>query len=49
MAKGPLSLRVKTLGWLARQEEEEKNALEMFGEAYARYAQGTKRFVPYLV
>ncbi|MDH7500917.1 MAG: isoprenylcysteine carboxylmethyltransferase family protein [candidate division NC10 bacterium] len=33
--------------WLAKQEE--KHALEMFGEAYGRYAQGTKRFIPYLV
>lgn len=33
--------------WLAKQEE--KHALEMFGEVYARYAQGTKRFIPYLV
>jgi protein-S-isoprenylcysteine O-methyltransferase Ste14 len=33
--------------WLAKQEE--SHALEMFGEAYARYAEGTKRFIPYLV
>ena len=33
--------------WLARQEE--KQALEDFGEAYEQYARATKRFIPYVV
>ncbi len=33
--------------WLARQEE--RQALEEFGEAYAQYARRTKRFVPFVV
>ncbi len=33
--------------WLARQEE--RDALEAFGPAYAEYAQSTKRFAPFVV
>lgn len=33
--------------WLARQEEQQ--ALEDFGEAYAAYAERTKRFIPFVV
>ncbi len=33
--------------WLARQEE--KQALEDFGESYAAYAGRTKRFIPFVV
>jgi len=32
--------------WLAKQEE--KQALEDFGEAYGHYAKVTKRFIPYV-
>ena len=40
-------LLVAAYAWLARQEE--RLALEEFGQAYADYAARTKRFVPGLV
>lgn len=33
--------------WLAKQEE--KQTIEEFGEAYAKYAKRTKRFIPFVV
>ena len=42
-----LPVMVAAYVWLARQEE--KQALEDYGEAYAAYAERTKRFIPFVV
>jgi protein-S-isoprenylcysteine O-methyltransferase Ste14 len=40
-------LLIAAYAWLARQEE--KQAAEEFGEAYARYSKRTKCFVPFII